>query len=98
MNNNGGNRFFDGFLLGVLVGALAFYLFGTKSGKRIVKILSEEGMEGLQKVVADFQEAQEEDKAGVKVEGSGIAVDELVETKTTEKPKKRFFRRFKRVD
>ena len=42
MNNNGNSRFLDGFMLGIIVGALGVFLFGTKSGKNLMKIISEE--------------------------------------------------------
>jgi gas vesicle protein len=96
MNNNGGSRFFDGFLLGVIIGALAFYLFGTKSGKRIVKIMSEQGLEGIQNLMEDLKDAQEENELG---EEPDLGEEKISATKViVEKPKKRFFRRFKRVD
>lgn len=46
MNNNhshGGN--FNAFLWGLIIGAGAVFLFGTKKGKRILKTISEEGLE-----------------------------------------------------
>ena len=98
MNNNGGSRFFDGFLLGVVVGAIAVFLFGSKSPKKIVKTISEEGLEGFQNLVEEYKQVQEEvedeedSKPDVKEESSvSSKINEL-------KPKKRFFRRFKRVD
>jgi gas vesicle protein len=44
MNDNklGGN-FFSGFLLGALVGAAVVFFLGTKKGKRILEVISEEG-------------------------------------------------------
>lgn len=54
MNNNGNNRFLDGFMLGIIVGALGVFLFGTKSGKNLMKILSEEGLEGISKLMQEY--------------------------------------------
>lgn len=54
MNNNGNNRFFDGFMLGIIVGALGVFLFGTKSGKNLMKILSEEGLEGISRLMQEY--------------------------------------------
>ena len=54
MNNNGNSRFLDGFMLGIIVGALGVFLFGTKSGKNLMKILSEEGLEGISKLMQEY--------------------------------------------
>ena len=68
MNNNGNSRFLDGFMLGIIVGALGVFLFGTKSGKNLMKILSEEGLEGISNLMkehglADFgQEFEQEEE------------------------------------
>lgn len=37
----------SGFILGVIVGAVGIFLLGTKRGKKLLKILSEEGIEGM---------------------------------------------------
>lgn len=49
MNNNTSqdNGFMSGFILGVIVGAVGIFLLGTKRGKKLLKILSEEGIEGM---------------------------------------------------
>lgn len=101
MNSN--NRFFDGFLLGIIVGALAVYLFGTKSGKNLVKVLSEQGLEGL----SDLMENQETEDMEEEFEDESPQVIEAIKNKAkatksnlenephvAEKaPKKRFFKR-----
>ena len=97
MNNNGGSKFFDGFLLGLIIGGLAVFLLGTKSGKQILKKLSEDGLSGFEDLIEKYEETQEnveEDED----------LDEKVETIEKEpvtvevKPKKRLFKRFRRVD
>ncbi len=106
-NQNQSSRFFDGFLLGVIVGALGVFLFGTKSGKNLVKIVSEQGLEGISKLMEeynlmDIEEFDEEPK--VKKEAShnpkhhqeetNEEVKETVGEEVVEKaPKKRFFKR-----
>lgn len=97
MNNNQGSRFFDGFLLGLIIGGLAVFLLGTKSGKQILKKLSEEGLSGIEDLVEKYEKAEE----SVEVDED---LDEKVETVESEpvtvevKPKKRLFKRFRRVD
>lgn len=62
MNNNHSNRFFDGFLLGVIVGALGVFLFGTKSGKNLLKILSDQGLDGFKNIIDEYNlETDEQD-------------------------------------
>lgn len=46
-NNRSGNNFFSGFILGALVGAAVVFLLGTKTGKKILKAISEEGSENI---------------------------------------------------
>src|SRR5258708_1533162 len=41
------NGFISGFVLGIVVGAALVFLFATKKGKRLLKLLSEEGLEGV---------------------------------------------------
>lgn len=39
--------FLNGLLLGFLIGGGAVFLFGTKKGKRLLKLITEEGLEGI---------------------------------------------------
>ncbi|PIR79995.1 MAG: hypothetical protein COU25_02500 [Candidatus Levybacteria bacterium CG10_big_fil_rev_8_21_14_0_10_35_13] len=60
MNNNS-NKFFDGFLLGLLIGGAAVFLFGTKSGKNLLKIISEQGLEGISDLMEQYSEDYDEE-------------------------------------
>lgn len=64
MNNHirGGGGFFSGFLLGIVIGAGAMFIFGTKRGKRLLKSLSDEGTEGME-ALEDFLKDLEEEEA-----------------------------------
>lgn len=42
-----GSNFFSGFLIGVLVGAAVVFLLGTKKGKKLLKAISEDGIEDI---------------------------------------------------
>lgn len=65
-NTNGehssGGGFLNGLLLGLLIGGGAVFLFGTKKGKRLLKLITEEGLEGISELEnfiedeADYQE------------------------------------------
>ena len=103
-NNNG--RFFDGLLIGALIGGTAVFLLGTKKGNKVLKVLSEGGFEGISEMITDFEEGIEE---GVKNTTADIKkreekdVEKIEEKVIHETPKtsethkengaKRFFRR-----
>lgn len=61
MNNNGNSNggFMTGLLLGALIGGGAVFLLGTKKGKKLLKTISEEGLEGISEL-GDFIENEEE--------------------------------------
>ncbi|OGH44586.1 MAG: hypothetical protein A3J14_00625 [Candidatus Levybacteria bacterium RIFCSPLOWO2_02_FULL_37_18] len=46
-DNHNSNAFGNGFLLGAILGGVGVFLFGTKKGKRLLKTLTEEGIEGI---------------------------------------------------
>jgi hypothetical protein len=55
-------RFSNGFLLGLIIGGGLVFLLGTKTGKAILKTVSEEGLEGLTGFLEDLDlEDLEED-------------------------------------
>lgn len=108
MNNNGNSRFFDGFMLGIIVGALGVFLFGTKSGKNLIKIISEEGLEGLSNLMQEYdltdfgQEFEQEQEAPKKTSDNNHQTEEINEVKEEKQepivekaPKKRFFKRLR---
>jgi len=56
----GQSRFSDGFLLGVIIGGGIALLFTTKKGNKILKAVSEEGFEGLSKLIDDASQGVKE--------------------------------------
>ncbi len=111
MNNNGNSRFLDGFMLGIIVGALGVFLFGTKSGKNLMKILSEEGLEGISNLMEEYgltdlgQEFEPEPlkhtesnnhQPHEKAEVSHEAREDVQEV-MEKTPKKRFFKRLRNL-
>ncbi len=44
-NNHQGGGFMNGFLWGAIIGAVVVFLLGTKKGKNILKLVSEESFE-----------------------------------------------------
>jgi len=71
-NSGHGNNFFSGFLLGILVGGFVVFLLGTKKGKKLLKTISEEGLDNLSNVLekaettADLEEVYEEEETAPK--------------------------------
>ncbi len=61
MMNNKGGSFFAGFLWGIIIGAALVFFLGTKKGKRLLKVISEEGLELSELLGADEVEDLEED-------------------------------------
>ena len=51
----GGGKFSDGFLVGAVAGAAAFFLLGTEKGKKILKAITEEGGEELGRFLNEFE-------------------------------------------
>lgn len=56
-NNNSSNGFSHGFILGALIGGGIVFLFGTTKGKKLLKTITEEGLEGI----ADLEDLSEEE-------------------------------------
>lgn len=105
MNNNNNSRFFDGFMLGVIVGALGVFLFGTKSGKNLMKIISEQGLEGLANLMQEydltdlgeeFEQEPEVKKQATSHNHQAKEQEHEISQEVVEKaPKKRFFKRLR---
>lgn len=94
-NTNHDNKFFSGFLLGLIVGSAVVFLLATKTGKKILKLVSEEGFERLSDIVdeKDFQEEEIEEVDTVVEEPE---VNGEVKKVIARKPR-RFFKRVKKT-
>lgn len=68
-NNNSNGSFVNGFLWGAIIGAGVVFLLGTKKGKKLLKTIKEEGLEGasgLRDLVEEYgteEEYEEKDVA-----------------------------------
>jgi len=106
MNNNHSNRFFDGFLWGAIIGGGLVFLLGTKKGKKILKMITEEGVEGLSEILEaqmdgenleDEEELEEGEKAPEEplLRGNGVSKDSQSNEPQEEvkSSRKRFFRK-----
>ncbi len=68
MNNNHNNRFFDGVLWGAIIGGGLVFLLGTKKGKKILKMITEEGVEGLSEILEAQMDERDLEEDGEEVE------------------------------
>lgn len=91
-NNKSGNNFFSGFLLGVLVGAGLVFLLGTKRGKKLLKMLSEKGLDNVSNILKDEDVTMDPDESYGDSE-ENTPKKEATAKDVERKPKvKRFFR------
>ena len=61
MSDNNGNGFGSGFFLGALLGGAAVFLLGTKKGKKLLKSITEEGIESVSDLEEFFASVDEEE-------------------------------------
>lgn len=98
--NNHDSKFSTGLILGLIIGGGLVFLLGTKSGKNLLKIISERGLDGFADLLEEYDLAEieeEEDEAQTPVyEESSEEPKETSNGHKKESPKKRFFRRLKK--
>jgi hypothetical protein len=104
------NKFSTGFLLGLLIGGGAVFLLGTRTGKNLLKIVSEQGLDGLISTLEEYglekledMEEYEEVEEDEVPQTNGHAKKDILATSHIEPavkeatPKKRFFKRVRRA-
>lgn len=91
-NHKSGSGFFGGFMFGLLVGGLIVFLLATKKGKKILKTISEEGLDKVNDIIertekeADLEEVYDEE------EEVALPRKIIAHRKETEVKPRRFFR------
>jgi gas vesicle protein len=97
-----GGNFSNGFLLGVVVGAIIVFLLATKKGKKIIQTLTENGFEGvsdLTDMLLDEDEELEEEEYAAEgpspVSSASVHKEQKAVVKSSH-PVKRFFKRGKK--
>ncbi len=107
MNNNHSNRFFDGFLWGAIIGGGLVFLLSTKKGKKLLNIITEEGVEGLSEILEAQMDREDLEEDGGEMEdgekapeepllrGNGVSKDSQSNEPQEEvkSSRKRFFRK-----
>jgi len=92
-HNHNSNGFGKGFLLGFIVGAAVIFFLFTKRGKQLLKIITEEGLAGVEefKDILDMDEEDEEIEYEERPQRAVVARTEAAVHKVSSKAK-RFFR------
>ncbi len=95
MNNNGnhGNKFFEGFIWGAIIGGAIVFLMGTKKGKKLLKAITQEGVGNLADIIDEGIDEDELDEEELEESSSNEASEEKKENGSKHAPRKRFFRR-----
>ncbi|MGH7245472.1 MAG: hypothetical protein ACREGI_00895 [Candidatus Levyibacteriota bacterium] len=99
-HHHSGHAFMNGLLLGAVIGGGLVFLLGTKKGKKVLKIITEEGLEGVSElkelIENQDEEYEEEDEVPADVavaeEVHAAASHEEIKQPVTPKQQKRFFR------
>lgn len=86
--NNG--RLSNGFILGLIIGGGAVFLFGTKTGKKLLKKFSEEGWEGLTEILEEVDMGEYEEEPVEEATNGELKEEVPEEVKVS---KKRFFKK-----
>jgi gas vesicle protein len=95
------SKFSTGLLIGLIIGGGAVFLMGTKTGRNLVKIISERGIDGIAELLEEYNldELIEMEDEG-EIPADEVASDETENNQTAEKkepaPKKRFFKRIRK--
>lgn len=103
MSNSNDSKFSTGFLLGLILGGGLVFLLGTKTGKNLLKIVSEQGLDGIVSLLeeynfndlGEYEEVDLEEDADIEEHHEDTENDESDSEKS--KPgKKRFFKRIRK--
>lgn len=90
-------KFLSGFLLGLLIGGFVVFLLGTKKGKKLLKAISEDGIENFSNILDETNKSEELDEIVKKPSSAKASAGRrefaIIEKPIIEKPKvRRFFR------
>jgi len=94
--NNG--KFSNGFLLGLIIGGGAVFLLATETGRNLMKIVSERGMDGIAEILEEynFEGMEEEDEGEVPAEEVHNHSEANHQAEEKSAPKKHFFKRIRK--
>lgn len=101
MMNSNENKIPTGFLLGLVIGGGLVFLLGTRTGKNLLKIVTDQGLDGLLNLLeeydlndlGEYEEVEKEEEADITQHDD----KEPKESNGENKPaKKRFFKRIRK--
>lgn len=97
--NNG--KFSNGFLLGLIIGGGAVFLLATETGRNLMKIISERGMDGIAEILEEYNfegadEMEDEDEAPAEEVHTNSEADHQSSSEEKPTPKKHFFKRIRK--
>lgn len=81
-NHNNSGKFLNGLMLGALLGAGAVYLLSTEKGKKILKAVTEYGLEGITEVDDMLDEEMEEEAMSTPTKKAKTEGPEIIENIT----------------
>lgn len=97
------SKFSTGLLIGLIIGGGAVFLMGTKTGRNLVKVISERGMDGIAELLEEYNLDEliemEEDEGEVpadEVENHSEETNHQASEEAKPAPKKRFFKRIRK--
>lgn len=94
MNNNNGNGFSTGFLLGAIIGGAVVFFLGTEKGKKLLKTITDEGLENISDLKDFVEDGLEEKVNETRPETSAVQNSTNGQNGESKKPSiRRFFRR-----
>ncbi len=80
----------SGFLWGAILGGGVVFLLGTKRGKKLLKKVTEEGLEGISQIEELVEEGNDEEKATEQHSNGELKNHESVVGKITKSTKRLF--------
>ena len=93
--NNG--KFSNGFLLGLIIGGGAVFLLATETGRNLMKIVSERGMDGIAEILEEYNfEGSDELEDEGDIPAEEVHSEANHQTGEKSAPKKHFFKRVRK--
>ncbi len=106
MNNQNDNKFSLGFLMGLVLGGGIVFLLGTRTGKNLLKIMSEQGLDGIINLLEEYnfddleeyEEVENEEEADLEEHQHQESEEKKEGSNGETKPqtKRRFFKKIRR--
>jgi len=90
------SKFTTGLLLGLILGGGVVFLLGTRTGKNLLKIISEQGLDGIVNLLEEYDLDNLEEESFDSAQDLGKPREPETNGETKEPPKRRFFKRIRK--